>query len=391
MISKDLNSVAINDLMELKENKVNESKILEYKKDLKLVRDQDKKEFLSDISSFANTSGGDIIYGITESEGIPTDLDGMQIENIDMFKQQIENIIRDGLEPRISGYSIKEIEKEKNTYFLIIRVPKSWISPHRVIFKDSSKFYGRNSNGKYQLDVSELRSLFSLSDSISTKTKLFREERISKLISEETTMKLSGKRIVALHIIPLLSLSQPQSYDIKIINTKKEQAKPMCSGGWDVIYNFDGMISFNGHFGSDITSYTQFYRNGIIEAVTTKLEYSPENKAVFIPSAILEKNFFEALRNYFNIYKELKVDFPAYLLVSMINYKGVYLGVDPRFGHYYDLVPVDRDILFFPEVYIENSEYNFHSILRPIFDTLWNSCGFERCLNYDQNGSYNPK
>lgn len=391
MISKDLNSVTIKDLLDLKENKVNESKTLEYKKELKLAKDQDKKEFLSDISSFANTTGGDIIYGITEVEGIPSALDAIQIENIDMFKQQIENIIRDGLEPRISGYSIKEIKKDQSTYFLIIRVPKSWISPHRVTFQNSSKFYGRNSNGKYELDVSELRNLFSLSDSISTKTKQFREERVTKLISEETSIKLTGKRIVALHIIPLLSLSQPQSYDIKIINTKREQAKPLCAGGWDVIYNFDGMISFNGHVGSDITSYTQFYRNGIIEAVTTKLEYSPDNKAVFIPSTILENNFYEALRNYFNLYKELKVDFPAYLLVSMINYKGVFLGVDSRFGNYYDLVSIDRDILFFPEVYIENNEYNFHSILRPIFDTLWNSCGFERCLNYDQTGSYNPK
>lgn len=391
MILKDLDSVTIKDLMELKENGVNESKILEYKKELKLVKDQDKKEFLADISSFANTSGGDIIYGISEVAGVPSTLEGMHVENLDTFKQQIENIIRDGLEPRISGYSIKEIQKDQDTYFIIIRIPKSWISPHRVIYKDSSKFYGRNSNGKYELDVSELRRSFSLSDSISTKIKQFREERISKLISEETTIKLSGERIVVLHIVPLISLSQPQFYDIKIIDRKKELAKPLCSGGWDAIFNFDGIISFNGHLGGTITSYTQFYRNGIIEAVTTKLEYKPNDNQVFIPSSNFERNFFEALRNYFTLYKELRVDFPAYLFVTLINYKGTFLAVDSSIMHYYDSVPVDRNVLSFPEVYVESNEYNFHSILRPIFDTLWNTCGYERCLNYGQDGSYNPK
>jgi len=391
MILKDLDSVTVKDLMELKENGVSESKTLEYKKELKLVTDQDKKEFLADVSSFTNTSGGDIIYGINEVAGVPSTLEGMRIDNIDTLKQQIENIIRDGLEPRITGHAIKELQKDQNIFFIIIRVPKSWISPHRVIFKGSSKFYGRNSNGKYELDVSELKRLFNLSDSISIKIKQFREDRISKIISGETSIKLTGERIVVLHIVPLISVSQSQFYDIKIISKKKELAKPLCSGGWDAIFNFDGIISFNGHLGSTITSYTQFFRNGIIEAVTTKLEYKPNDSQVFIPSSSFERNFFEALKNYFNLYRELNVDFPGYVFVTLINYEGCFLAVDNSIMHFYDSVPVDRSILPFPEVYVESNEYNFHRILKPIFDTLWNTCGYERCLNYGPDGSYNPK
>ena len=33
--------------------------------------DQEKEEFLADVSSFANTMGGDLIYGIEEENGIP--------------------------------------------------------------------------------------------------------------------------------------------------------------------------------------------------------------------------------------------------------------------------------------------------------------------------------
>jgi predicted HTH transcriptional regulator len=66
MLTIDINSVVFEDIKRLKDNSVPESKTLEYKKDLTLKNDYNKKEFLSDISAFANTSGGDIIYGIKE-------------------------------------------------------------------------------------------------------------------------------------------------------------------------------------------------------------------------------------------------------------------------------------------------------------------------------------
>ena len=47
MILKDLNSITIQDIIDLKDNRANETKILEYKKELKLVKDQDRKEFLA--------------------------------------------------------------------------------------------------------------------------------------------------------------------------------------------------------------------------------------------------------------------------------------------------------------------------------------------------------
>jgi len=40
--------------------------MLDYKRDVPGESDQDKKEFLADISSFANATGGDLIYGVDE-------------------------------------------------------------------------------------------------------------------------------------------------------------------------------------------------------------------------------------------------------------------------------------------------------------------------------------
>ncbi|MHC5825146.1 MAG: AlbA family DNA-binding domain-containing protein, partial [Nostoc sp.] len=66
MINKQFDLINKNDIDALIYNGVAETRTLEYKEKLSGNSDDDKKEFLADISSFANASGGDIIYGIQE-------------------------------------------------------------------------------------------------------------------------------------------------------------------------------------------------------------------------------------------------------------------------------------------------------------------------------------
>ncbi|MFH0344211.1 MAG: helix-turn-helix domain-containing protein [Chromatiales bacterium] len=48
-----------------------ESREIEYKRQTYGKNDDAKTEFLADISSFANTIGGDLIIGMTASKGVP--------------------------------------------------------------------------------------------------------------------------------------------------------------------------------------------------------------------------------------------------------------------------------------------------------------------------------
>ncbi len=88
MITKNVNEITENDLQELIDNSVSENKTLEYKQSLPGNLDADKKEFLSDISSFSNASGGDLIFGITEDreKGIPKKLEGLIVKNADQAR-----------------------------------------------------------------------------------------------------------------------------------------------------------------------------------------------------------------------------------------------------------------------------------------------------------------
>ncbi|MCJ7506226.1 ATP-binding protein [Candidatus Bathyarchaeota archaeon] len=84
-----------------------EDKFLEFKESLSISTSDEKEEFLADVSSFANTAGGDLVLGMTETEGVASELRGMPIPDIDTETQRIESIIRDGIDPRILGIVIQ--------------------------------------------------------------------------------------------------------------------------------------------------------------------------------------------------------------------------------------------------------------------------------------------
>lgn len=58
-------AIAEADLLALISNAVSEGRTIDYKRELPGNSDGEKKEFLADVSSFANTSGGDLIFGLS--------------------------------------------------------------------------------------------------------------------------------------------------------------------------------------------------------------------------------------------------------------------------------------------------------------------------------------
>ena len=60
-------------LQALIDAKAAESRSIEYKRATYGASHSDDSEFLADVSSFANTSGGDLALGIAATNGIPTD------------------------------------------------------------------------------------------------------------------------------------------------------------------------------------------------------------------------------------------------------------------------------------------------------------------------------
>jgi hypothetical protein len=126
------------------------------------------------------------------------------------------------------------------------------------------------------------------------------------------------------------------------------------------------------------------YRNGIIEAVNSELLWSGPDERTLLVNAI-EKELIEVLPNYMNVYQKLNIQPPIFLFLTLIDVKGYTI---PRVGGCRDIFPIDRDIVQIPELIIKEFEFEASSLLKPVFDALWNACGYKNCQNYDENGDY---
>src|SRR5436853_2696266 len=199
---KPLPTISEADLQELLTNQVREGKTIDYKRSLPSNADADKKEFLADVSSFANTAGGHLIYGMTEEGGVPATITGIALKDADTDVQRMENLIRDGLQPRLTGVQIAPVPLNSGANVIILRIPRSWALPHRVILGGHDKFYGRNMTGKYPLDVPELRALFMLSESLVDRIRAFRSNRLNAIAHGETPVAMGTSPKTVLHLVP---------------------------------------------------------------------------------------------------------------------------------------------------------------------------------------------
>jgi len=391
MINIPIDEIEKTDIEELVINKTTETKTLEYKEDLPKGTDGQNKEFLADVSSFANAAGGDIIYGIKEERdeenrktGKPEAVVGIENISGDEVTLRFENIIRDGLSPRLK-VQIKCIDGFQKGPVIILRIPQSFSTPH-MICKGDSRFYSRNSAGKYPLDVGEIRSVFLASETLPEKIKRFREQRLAEITADQIPVQLLLKRRFVLHIIPITAFlhggNRPEivfSADAKI-----RIGKAVSEGNFR--NNIDGYIGDSGSRNGKCESYFQIFRNGIIENVSCS-QLTPKDASNHIPSVAFEERIMEKVTKYFELMKYLNIETPILIMISLLAVKGVKMGL----SSIYSLDSgecIDRDSIILPDILLEDYAIKTETVLKTAFDSIWQACGLDRSLNYDEQGNW---
>ena len=119
----------MDDIQILINGKIKESVTLDYK--AKLVNNN---EVAKDISAFANTLGGIIVYGIIEKNNLPVSINWIEGKGI---RERIENVLNSHIQPKIEEYEINSIENPKDISKAIftVYVPKSLNAPHMVNYR----------------------------------------------------------------------------------------------------------------------------------------------------------------------------------------------------------------------------------------------------------------
>jgi len=385
-------SISEADLVEQISAGVPEGILVDYKREMYGRSDADAKEFLKDISSFANTAGGHLIIGVDEAAGIPTAINAIR-EDPDHDLQRLESLARDGIEPRISGLRIKALPVNGGGYVLILRIPKSWNPPHRVSARNTNRIYGRNSAGAYEFSIEELRVVFTSAADALDRVRAFRAERLAKIDSGDAIAPLAknGGRLVV-HLVPTSAFGLGNQVDLEKAHKAYELLRPMNAMGFSPRINFDGFSNLHHAKDGKCLSYTQVFRNGAIEAVKIRVVSDLDAGQLWIPTLAFDRGIFERLPGYLTALQQLEIPPPLVLMITLQGVRGARLGVNQGPYDAYASPQLDRDVLELPEIIIERygTDADYQRAARPAFDALWNTGGFVKSAHFDATGEWKP-
>jgi len=293
---------------------VYEGKTIEYKREMPARKPEEVIKLLAAVSSLANTAGGDLLIGIEElAHAIP----GVAFDDLDAEKLRIEQLLASSIEPRIPRVEIEAVACANGRHVLVVRTHRSWIGPHRVTV--NSKFYGRNSAGKYPLDVSELRSAFVLGETIAERIRNFRQGRLIKIDAGETpllSMRPGAK--MAIHVVPFSAFSGSQQHiDIgRAISQSHVMAMPPGRIGHpkDYTVNLDGFVTFTNPRDKPAGGYAQIFRTGAIEGVAV-LSTDGTTATPYISGPVFEYTIVSATKNYLSFMHSIGIAPPIVVFV----------------------------------------------------------------------------
>jgi len=95
----------------------------------------------------------------------------------------------------------------------------------------------------------------------------FLQNRLAKIIADETPLRLSMQQRLVLHIVPLNSFLNKKRIDFSDQHNLRLNFIPIAVSYWDHRYNLDGFLTFRTDRNTGICdSYCQIFFDGTIEA-----------------------------------------------------------------------------------------------------------------------------
>jgi hypothetical protein len=396
-----LDAIEESDLQRLIEARVAEKRDIDYKRDIYGNRDQDYGEFLADVSSFANTAGGEIVIGMTEQGGLPTGISPLQID-ADAEVLRLENIARSGMQPRVFGFAVRAVPIVEGGFVLVLRIPRSYNQPHRIVRQGSGnhRFWARSSAGKYEPNVDELRALFTRAPQLADRIRDFRFDRIAKITGGEAPIALLGSRPLILHVAPLAAFEVERSFRLDITQAPQQlftSFPPIGAHVGDFRINVDGCLVLSNRAADGRThrAYVQAFHNGIVEAVdsTFVMGEGTAQNPYCLTSIRTESAIVGASHGYLQSLRARDAPAPYVLLVSLLGVRGIPYSFAMAAGVVFEDEAgiFDRDQFHFSELVLDDvplNPYKYAKLLRPLLDQIANAAGRARTPSFDHEGTF---
>lgn len=270
---------------------------------------------------------------------------------------------------------------------IIIRIPDSLTKPHMITFQYSNKFYARNSTGKYLLDVGEIKNLVLASEGAIEKIDNFRKERLGQIIAGETPIPTEKPKVV-IHLAPLSMSFGTKQLDMRSLKNQESLLPMRLESHAETRYNFDGLLQYKVDIANQTYTYSHLFRNGCIEAVEAFTLTDKYGLGKVIPSIRIESELINTLKRYLFLLNQNEIEPPIFIMVSLLGVRGYKMIYKQEMGILPGQHSIDRDNLLFDEIVIETFDTNYSKVMKPIFNSIWNSCGLVGSMNYDESGDW---
>ena len=390
-----LDQVTVAQLDSLVANGVAEGRQLDYKEELPISLDKDKREFLSDVTAFANTVGGDMIYGVREARdaagnptGIPEKIVGLQGVNIDKLKLTLDSLLRDAVDPRIRGVALHTIPRGAEPPCLLVRAPRTTLGLHMVTFQGLGRFYGRATSQRYVLDCAQIRDAFLEADAAVERARRFRRERVAAVLSGDTPILMATGPRAIFHLLPIAAAPDIGARFL----TEKENDLAMNlrtlegAGNLNWRFNLDGFVVHTVREPAK-QSYAQLFRHGGVEAVSPNVVVMRPDDQSFYGNH-LEAALIRCMAAYQRLWETLGVTGPVMAGLTLSGMKGAMMRAGVAFS--FDPEPFTADIVNVPEVVVQDAATPSHQALKPLLDIVWNGGGWPGSPFYTAGGEWKP-
>jgi hypothetical protein len=352
-----------------------------------------KKDFLRDVSAMLNSKGGVILLGI----GDDGEILGVEIDNLDLYKRQIQQVVNTGIEPQVTGIDFKNINYNDKS-ILCILIPNLQNKPycHKVMQSQYREFLIRNNGINHHLSMSEIKRLFLGQDSIISQSwDDWKINIVNKVKSNNWIKPLESTKSILLFVNPTDTNPKDnliETTQIKKLCEKNTNIWPPHSSGCTHIPFESGIFALGrpkGDFGENENCYSFVVseNNSAVYYYDSWAGFSrDDSRQIYSGIAETVLSYVRKASKFLESagFKEHRYEVSLYILDA----KGYKVARDQFFYAFPGAVGSSTGI---PTDLFELSTKFFigddvEKVIKPILDKLWQTSGFDNCLNYDENG-----
>jgi hypothetical protein len=368
-IHASLEQMTVEAIHELFERQIMEGPRLDYKQSLIPLNDSTKFELLKDVTAFANSRGGHLVYGVAQNEnGIPSQLMPFDIPFVDKLHNEIDNIFNDLIEERIQGLRHRAIPASDGGFYYVIHVPESPQAPHMIKMSISKpRFYQRVNTVNAPMTIRQIKDTVLRIERAVDVAEDFVTHRIKDLAEEHHLF-------AAVHAIPLYT----EAYSLDLTDKTIYERFARLSAGEGRHCALGYLI---GQYNRGIHEQVIVTRSGGVEWFKTSIALKHKDGIPILSGAALEARVCDFMYTVRDIGIDGLLDLPALINLCVLSKSGMQMWAD---GDILDVHHIEE--LFCPDSAILYDWADLDLTLKRFFDVLWQTFGIPSSPNFTPNG-----